>query len=434
MPTLFNCGAKEAEPEEKFVNAPPPKQGPLFLRMCVLCGNDLAAGDVTGASDPYVSIRYEGHSFCSPPQMNTLNPVWEYSFETEIKENGTLHISVYDQDMGMQGDFLGSCQLKITRNPSKLKKETIPLVSVPSPFFSKPPNSRITVFYHVVERLEDQPDLVELARRLGDDASEKQQPQNMTVRCCCLQTDHTSVSEDKMAALRLTVGQQKTISPPGVPDGLRYLYGPPGVLRIVVDWMLRDATVRVVSLTTADEIEGARKEYLSALATTDQSPDSTSMENADAGKGEPSQECQEAESPNDRHAPSKVRFETKGSDPPEEDKKTQDNEDTSTSAICTNPGRKCAGVQLSTPDTYPELSQLCARRVAKPPPACCSFHCQLCPQDPRGADVVAEELQRRKDSEPLPRGNYPSTKSASSAANAGSVLGRVDVSSQAKRE
>ena len=87
----------------------------------------------------------------------------------------------------MQGDFLGSCQLKITRNPSKLKKETIPLSSVPTPFFSKPPNSRITVFYHVVERLEDQPDLVELARRLGDEAGEKQQPQSMTVRCCCLQ-------------------------------------------------------------------------------------------------------------------------------------------------------------------------------------------------------------------------------------------------------
>lgn len=44
LPALFNCGTTEAEPEEKFVNAPPPKQGPLFLRMCVLCGNDLAAG------------------------------------------------------------------------------------------------------------------------------------------------------------------------------------------------------------------------------------------------------------------------------------------------------------------------------------------------------------------------------------------------------
>lgn len=44
LPSFFNCGAKEAEIDEKFVNAPPPKQGPLFLRMCVLCGNDLAAG------------------------------------------------------------------------------------------------------------------------------------------------------------------------------------------------------------------------------------------------------------------------------------------------------------------------------------------------------------------------------------------------------
>ncbi|CDI73909.1 C2 domain-containing protein, related [Eimeria praecox] len=334
MPTLFNCGTTEAEPEEKFVNAPPPKQGPLFLR------------DVTGASDPYVSIRYEGHSFCSPPQMNTLNPVWEYSFETEIKENGTLHISVYDQDMGMQGDFLGSCQLKITRNPSKLKKETIPLVSVPAPFFSKPPNSRITVFYHVVERLEDQPDLVELARRLGDDANEKQQPQNMT-------TDHPSISDDKMAALRITIGQQKAISQPGVPDGLRYLYGPPGVgwqtefrlkdvtledlvqLRLVVDWMLRDAT--------ADEVEMARKEYLSDVTNTDQNASLTHTESADVVKGESLHESPEAENPNERRhrSRSKVRFETKASRHPEDEKKSKDNEERST--LLTKLGRSKKG-------------------------------------------------------------------------------------------
>lgn len=48
MPAFLSCGAKEVEAEEKFVNAPPPKQGPLFLRMCILCGNDLAAGDFRG--------------------------------------------------------------------------------------------------------------------------------------------------------------------------------------------------------------------------------------------------------------------------------------------------------------------------------------------------------------------------------------------------
>lgn len=47
MPAFFNCGTKGVEREEKFINAPPPKQGPLFLRMCVLCGNDLAAGDTS---------------------------------------------------------------------------------------------------------------------------------------------------------------------------------------------------------------------------------------------------------------------------------------------------------------------------------------------------------------------------------------------------
>lgn len=36
-----------------------------------------------------------------------------------------------------------------------------------------------------------------------------------------------------MAALRLTIGSQRAISPPGIPDGERYLYGPPGVVRSV---------------------------------------------------------------------------------------------------------------------------------------------------------------------------------------------------------
>ncbi|KAL8441927.1 hypothetical protein Emag_006805 [Eimeria magna] len=238
MPSLFNCGAKEPEPEEKFVNAPPPKQGPIFLRMCILCGNDLAAGDV-----PKGFSRHQ------------------------LAETGTLHFSVYDQDMGIQGDFLGSCQLLIPRRPAKLKKETLFLSSVPAPFFSKPPSSRITVFYHVVERLEDQPDLVQLARRMGDDGSEDKTPKNMTVRCCCLQ-------DNMVAALRVAVGRQSSISQPGVADGLRYLYGPPSAgwqvefslknvtvedlvqLRIIVDWMLREGSV--------EEIQRARKKYIDA--------------------------------------------------------------------------------------------------------------------------------------------------------------------------
>ncbi|KAL8427755.1 hypothetical protein Efla_004087 [Eimeria flavescens] len=305
MPEFLQCGAQEPEPQEKFVNAPPPKQGPLFLRMCILCGNDLAAGDITGTSDPYVDVRYGENSFCSPPQMNTLNPVWDYSFELEIQasrwplrsngfsgspvrssrcrasmdlrgltgldfclqETGTLHFSVYDQDMGIQGDFLGSCQLLIPRRPSKLKKETLFLSSVPAPFFSKAPNSRITVFYHVVERLEDQPDLVHLARRMGEDGSEEKTPKNMT-------TEHSSMQDNMVAALRVAVGRQSSISQPGVADGLRYLYGPPSSgwqvefslksvtledlvqLRIAVDWMLREGSV--------EEIQAARKQYIDA--------------------------------------------------------------------------------------------------------------------------------------------------------------------------
>lgn len=124
-------------------------------------------------------------------QQDSISELYPFVFDrTLIQDTGTLHFKVYDQDMGVQGDFLGSCQLLVPRKPTKLKKETLFLTSVPSSFFSKPPSSRITVFYHVVERLEDQPDLVQLARRMGDEGSEEKNPKNMTVRCYCLQVSY----------------------------------------------------------------------------------------------------------------------------------------------------------------------------------------------------------------------------------------------------
>lgn len=46
LPGVFDmCRAKPEAPDEKFVNAPPPQEGPLYLRMLFLSGTDLAAGN-----------------------------------------------------------------------------------------------------------------------------------------------------------------------------------------------------------------------------------------------------------------------------------------------------------------------------------------------------------------------------------------------------
>ncbi|KEP61237.1 UNVERIFIED_CONTAM: C2 domain-containing protein [Hammondia hammondi] len=193
VPSIFDaCRTKLEAPKDKFVNTPPPQEGPLYLRLLCLSGTDLAPGDISGSSDPYVDVRFGGQVFCSPPQTATLNPVWDYLVETEVKEPGVMRITIYDQDWGCKGDKLGDCEIQIPKTPMKIKKETIRLRHVPSSFLKKAPNSRINVLYHIVDRLDDQADLLEMSKQMGEDGGEAATPQDYTVRIIVLEGSQLS--------------------------------------------------------------------------------------------------------------------------------------------------------------------------------------------------------------------------------------------------
>ncbi|PHJ24379.1 c2 domain-containing protein [Cystoisospora suis] len=273
LPGVFDmCRTKPEAPDDKFVNAPPPQEGPLYLRMLFLSGTDLAAGDITGSSDPYVDVRFGGQVFCSPPQMATLNPVWDYLLETEIKEPGMMRITVYDQDFGRQGDKLGDCEIQISKTPMKIRKETLPLQHVPSSFLQKAPNSRITVLYHIVDRLDDQPDLLELSKQIGEDGGEAATPQDYMVRVHVLQSDHTSVPSGTISAIRVSVGEKSQITGLGRPEGLRFVYGPRS-LGSQLDFFLYNSTIEdliqnrlklewILRQGTEEELDSVQSLYL----------------------------------------------------------------------------------------------------------------------------------------------------------------------------
>ncbi|PFH31705.1 C2 domain-containing protein [Besnoitia besnoiti] len=270
------CRTKPEAPDNKFVNAPPPQEGPLYLRMLFLSGSDLPAGDITGTSDPYVDVRFGGQVFCSPPQMSTLNPVWDYLLETEVKEPGVMRVTVYDQDFGRQGDRLGDCEIQIPKTPMKIKKETVSLHHVLSSFLKKPPNSRITILYHIVDRLDDQPDLLEMSKQIGEAGGEAATPQDYTVRVNILESGHPSVRADMLSAIRVSVGDKSQVTGLGRPEGLRYAYGPRG-MGSQLDFFLYNSTLEdliqnrlrlewILRRGTEDELDAAKSLYVRRAA------------------------------------------------------------------------------------------------------------------------------------------------------------------------
>lgn len=61
---------------------------------------------------------------------------------------------------------------------------------------------------------------------------------------------------NKIAALRVSVGRQSMISQAGVADGLRYLYGPPNVVRGIA----RGPTVCICNCSYRSSVQSLRKE------------------------------------------------------------------------------------------------------------------------------------------------------------------------------
>ncbi|KAK2532944.1 Mctp1 [Columba guinea] len=79
-------------------------------------GENLAARDRGGTSDPYVKFKLGGKEvFRSKTIHKNLNPVWEEKASILIDNpRGDLYVKVFDYDFGLQDDFIGSAFLDLT--------------------------------------------------------------------------------------------------------------------------------------------------------------------------------------------------------------------------------------------------------------------------------------------------------------------------------
>ncbi|CAM4729057.1 unnamed protein product [Leuciscus chuanchicus] len=84
-------------------------------------GRNLIPMDQNGFSDPYVKFKLGPQKYKSKTIPKTLNPQWMEQFDLNLfdEEGGVLEISAWDKDIGMRDDFIGQCQLDL----SKLSRE-----------------------------------------------------------------------------------------------------------------------------------------------------------------------------------------------------------------------------------------------------------------------------------------------------------------------
>ncbi|KJE91986.1 hypothetical protein CAOG_03028 [Capsaspora owczarzaki ATCC 30864] len=87
-----------------------------FLSVRVVSGQGLAAKDMNGLSDPYCLVSFESHQFKTKRILETLNPVWDETFEFPILcgESSLLRVTVFDWDKLSRDDFLGFVVIDIT--------------------------------------------------------------------------------------------------------------------------------------------------------------------------------------------------------------------------------------------------------------------------------------------------------------------------------
>ncbi|XP_071658230.1 multiple C2 and transmembrane domain-containing protein 1 isoform X3 [Patagioenas fasciata] len=95
---------------------PSGEPGMYQLDITLKRGQNLAARDRGGTSDPYVKFKLGGKEvFRSKTIHKNLNPVWEEKASILIDNpRGDLYVKVFDYDFGLQDDFIGSAFLDLT--------------------------------------------------------------------------------------------------------------------------------------------------------------------------------------------------------------------------------------------------------------------------------------------------------------------------------
>ncbi|XP_068033123.1 multiple C2 and transmembrane domain-containing protein 1 isoform X3 [Anomalospiza imberbis] len=142
---------------------PPGDPGMYQLDVTLRRGQNLAARDRGGTSDPYVKFKLGGKEvFRSKTVHKNLNPVWEekaYILIDNLRE--PLYIKVFDYDFGLQDDFIGSAFLDLTS--LELNRQTDVTLSLKDPHY--PDHDMGSIFLSVLLAPGDQQEVTMLMRK-----------------------------------------------------------------------------------------------------------------------------------------------------------------------------------------------------------------------------------------------------------------------------
>ncbi|NWY91071.1 MCTP1 protein, partial [Loxia curvirostra] len=142
---------------------PPGDPGMYQLDVTLRKGQNLAARDRGGTSDPYVKFKLGGKEvFRSKTVHKNLNPVWEEKTCILIDNlREPLYIKVFDYDFGLQDDFIGSAFLDLTS--LELNRQTDVTLSLKDPHY--PDHDLGSIFLSVLLAPGDQREATMLMRK-----------------------------------------------------------------------------------------------------------------------------------------------------------------------------------------------------------------------------------------------------------------------------
>ncbi|NWW68390.1 MCTP1 protein, partial [Ifrita kowaldi] len=142
---------------------PPGDPGMYQLDVTLRRGQNLAARDRGGTSDPYVKFKLGGKEvFRSKTVHKNLNPVWEEKASILIDNlREPLYIKVFDYDFGLQDDFIGSAFLDLTS--LELNRQTDVTLSLKDPHY--PDHDLGSIFLSVLLAPGDQREATMLMRK-----------------------------------------------------------------------------------------------------------------------------------------------------------------------------------------------------------------------------------------------------------------------------
>ncbi|XP_052556755.1 multiple C2 and transmembrane domain-containing protein 1 isoform X3 [Tympanuchus pallidicinctus] len=128
-------GAKTSSVGPSNADFPSGDPGMYQLDITLRRGQNLAARDRGGTSDPYVKFKLGGKEvFRSKTIHKNLNPVWEEKTCILIDNpREPLYIKVFDYDFGLQDDFIGSAFLNLAS--LELNRQTDVTLSLKDPHY-----------------------------------------------------------------------------------------------------------------------------------------------------------------------------------------------------------------------------------------------------------------------------------------------------------